>query len=105
MTNYIIQIQHFFHSPHSHLPLSQMQLLTWFFLLWPLAIIYYYLGLLNSLLTSPKIKIFPSQSIPAKRSKAVKHKQDEINDNLVVNKKTKSSLPLDLNSNGSIGLE
>jgi len=36
------------HPPHSHLPPSQMQLLTWFFLLWPLAIIYYYLGILNS---------------------------------------------------------
>jgi hypothetical protein len=43
--------------------------------------------------------------IPAKGSKAVKHKQDEIDDNLVVNKKNKSSLPSDLNSNGPIGLE
>src|SRR6266567_9595079 len=43
--------------------------------------------------------------IPAKGSKAVKHKQDEINDNLVVNKKIKSSLPSDLNSNCPIGLE
>jgi len=43
--------------------------------------------------------------ISAKGSKAVKHKQDEIDDNLVVNKKNKSSLPSDLNSNGPIGLE
>ena len=43
--------------------------------------------------------------IPAKGSKAVKHKPDEIDDNLVVNKKTKSILSSDLNSNGPIGLE
>ena len=34
----------------SHLPPPQMHLLTWFFLLWPLATIYYHLGVLNSLL-------------------------------------------------------
>ena len=36
------------HPPHSHLPPSQMQLLTCFFLLWPLAIIYCFFGILNS---------------------------------------------------------
>ena len=35
------------HPPHSHLPPPQMQLLTWFFLLWPLATIFYDLGVLN----------------------------------------------------------
>ena len=45
--------------------------------------------------------------IPAKGSKELKHKQDEdeIDDNLVINKKNKSSLPLDLNPNSPIGLE
>ena len=52
------------HPPHSHLPPSQMQLLTWFFLLWPLAIIYYYLGISNSFILylgsykSPNTPIF-----------------------------------------------
>ena len=52
------------HPPHSHLPPSQMQLLTWFFLLWPLAIIYYHLGILNSFMLhlgyykSPQTAIF-----------------------------------------------
>lgn len=36
------------HPPYSDLPSSQIKLLTLFFLLWPLAIIYYYSGLLNS---------------------------------------------------------
>jgi len=34
----------------SHLPPPQMHLFTWFFLLWPLATLYYHLGLSNSLL-------------------------------------------------------
>jgi len=34
----------------SHLPPPPMHLLTWFFLLWPFATIYYHLGLSNSLL-------------------------------------------------------
>ena len=43
--------------------------------------------------------------IPAKGSKELKHKQDEIDDNLVIKKKIKSSLHSDLNSNCPIGLE
>jgi len=43
--------------------------------------------------------------VPAKGSKAVKHKSDEVDDNLIVNKKTKNSLSSDLNSNSPIGLE
>jgi hypothetical protein len=36
------------HPPHSHLPPSQMHLLIWFFLLWPLATVFYDLGILDS---------------------------------------------------------
>src|SRR6266700_3082544 len=49
------------HPPHSHLPPSQMHLLTWFFLLWPLAIIYYHMGILNSFLLHcpiPSVRLF-----------------------------------------------
>ena len=64
------------HPPHSHLPPSQMHLLTWFFLLWPLAIIYYHMGILNSLLLhlgpfkSPNSAIF-STTLPNTQCKTI----------------------------------
>jgi hypothetical protein len=53
----------FSHLPHSSLPPSQMHLLTWFFLLWPLATIYYHLGILNSFVLHLGFHKFPNIAI------------------------------------------